>query len=170
MYAYQLFWAFAMAFIKVSILLFYRRVFPPGTTSRKWRICHLTLIVASVAFCLISVFGSGFACTPVAFIWDLTIQGGHCINLIALARFTCITGSITDVLILALPMPIVWSLQMDRSKKIGICGVFLLGGLYVFLLPFHLFIADGPTTQRLCRKRYSLLLLGANQPKRPDLG
>lgn len=133
MYAYQMLWAIAMAFIKVSILLFYRRLFPPTATSQKWRMCNLALIVASVVFCLISLFGSGFACTPVAFIWDITIQGGHCISLIALARFTCITGIVTDILILTLPIPIVWNMQLNRSKKIGVCGVFLLGSLYVSL-------------------------------------
>ncbi|KAL8749864.1 MAG: hypothetical protein Q9184_006635 [Pyrenodesmia sp. 2 TL-2023] len=127
MYAYQMFWAFAMACIKVSILLFYRRLFPEENTSKKWRICHLALIVASVVCCLISVFGSAFACTPVALIWDYTIEGGHCINLAILARFTCITGFVTDLLILMLPIPIVWSLQLDPSKKVGVCGVFLLG-------------------------------------------
>ncbi|KAL8659359.1 MAG: hypothetical protein Q9226_000479 [Calogaya cf. arnoldii] len=127
MYAYQMFWAFAMAFIKVSILLFYRRLFPSEATTTSWRMCNLALMVASVAFCLISVFGSGFACTPVAYIWDTTIRGRHCINLIALARFTCITGFVTDILILTLPIPIVWGMHLNRSKKIAVSGVFLLG-------------------------------------------
>ncbi|KAL8849210.1 MAG: hypothetical protein Q9221_005788 [Calogaya cf. arnoldii] len=122
-----MFWAFAMAFIKVSILLFYRRLFPSEATTKVWRMCNLALMVASVAFCLISVFGSGFACTPVAYIWDTTIRGGHCINLIALARFTCITGFVTDILILTLPIPIVWGMHLNRSKKIAVSGVFLLG-------------------------------------------
>ncbi|KAL8671650.1 MAG: hypothetical protein Q9168_003856 [Polycauliona sp. 1 TL-2023] len=127
MYAYQMFWAVAMAFIKVSILLFYRRVFPSTATSRTWGICNYALMFASVAFCLISLFGSAFACTPVSFIWDRTIQDGHCINLIGLARFTCITGVLTDILILTLPMPIVWNMHMKRSKKVAVSGVFLLG-------------------------------------------
>ncbi|KAL9006292.1 MAG: hypothetical protein Q9188_000949 [Gyalolechia gomerana] len=125
-YANMFLWAFAMATIKVSILLFYRRVFPPGATSQKWRICHITLLVATVILCVISVFGSGFECTPVAFVWDLTIPGGHCIDLIALARFTSISNTITDILILSLPIPIILGLQMNRPKKNGICGLFLL--------------------------------------------
>ncbi|KAL8919518.1 MAG: hypothetical protein Q9208_006710 [Pyrenodesmia sp. 3 TL-2023] len=137
MYAYQMFWAFAMASIKVSILLFYRRLFPREATSPKWRMCQLALVIVSVVCCLISVFGSAFACIPVASIWDYSIQGARCLNLTTLARFTCVTGFITDILILTLPIPIVWSLQLDSSKKVGVCGVFLLGGLYVFL-PFNL--------------------------------
>ncbi|KAI4190252.1 MAG: hypothetical protein L6R41_000922, partial [Letrouitia leprolyta] len=123
-----LFWAFAIVFIKISILLFYRRVFPPEATPQKWRICHSILLVLSVILFLISIFGSGFECTPVAFIWDFTIPGGHCINLIALSRFTSISNTITDILILSLPIPIILNLHMNRTKKIGVCGVFLLGG------------------------------------------
>lgn len=37
----------------------------------------------------------------------------------------------TDVLMLALPIVGVWSLQMQRSKKVGVIGVFAVGGWYV---------------------------------------
>ncbi|KAL8995726.1 MAG: hypothetical protein Q9169_004584 [Polycauliona sp. 2 TL-2023] len=137
MYAYQIFWALAMVFIKLSILLFYRRVFPSTATSRKWNLCNFALMFLSVACCLISIFGSAFVCTPVALVWDRTIQGGRCIDLIALARFTCISGFVTDILILLLPMPIVWNMHMEHSKKVAVTGVFLLGSLYVSL-PFVL--------------------------------
>ncbi|KAL8690594.1 MAG: hypothetical protein Q9218_003998 [Villophora microphyllina] len=128
-YAFEFFWAIALVFIKLSILVFYRRLFPQQNTSTKWRICHLLLCVASVILGLISVFGSAFQCTPVAFFWDPTIPGGHCINFSAFARFTSTLNIVTDVLILAMPIPIVWSLHLEKSKKIGVCGLFLLGGL-----------------------------------------
>ncbi|KAL8854181.1 MAG: hypothetical protein Q9198_010935, partial [Flavoplaca austrocitrina] len=127
MYAYQIFWAITMAFIKISILLFYRRLFPSTATTKTWRMCDLALIIFTVAVCLVSVFGSSFACTPVAHIWDPISTNGHCINLIGFARFTSITGLVTDILILTLPIPIVWNLQMEQSKKIAVTGVFLLG-------------------------------------------
>ncbi|KAI4260462.1 MAG: hypothetical protein L6R42_004053 [Xanthoria sp. 1 TBL-2021] len=46
----------------------------------------------------------------------------------AFFRFANIANLLTDILILAMPIPIVWSLQLDRHKKIGVCGLFLLGG------------------------------------------
>lgn len=63
-----------------------------------------------------------------AFFWDRTIPGGPCINMMAFFRFANIANLLTDILILAMPIPIVWSLQLDRHKKIGVCGLFLLGG------------------------------------------
>ncbi|KAL8995930.1 MAG: hypothetical protein Q9169_004431 [Polycauliona sp. 2 TL-2023] len=127
-YAYQFFWATAMALIKLSILLFYRRLFPRENTTARWRISHLTLCIASVALAIISIFGTAFQCTPVAYLWDLTIPGGHCMNFSAFARFTNIANMTTDILILVMPMPIVWSLHLDRQRKIAVSALFLLGG------------------------------------------
>ncbi|KAI4180119.1 MAG: hypothetical protein L6R41_007439 [Letrouitia leprolyta] len=127
-YAFEFLWSAAIVFIKLSILMFYRRLFPQHTTTARWRACHLTLFIASVILGIISIFGAAFQCTPVAYLWDKTIPGGHCVNFSAFARFTNVGNMLTDILILALPIPIVWSLQLDRSKKIGVCGLFLLGG------------------------------------------
>ena len=118
----------AMTFIKLSILLFYRRLFPRQNTTARWRACHLALCMASVAVGIIQCFGIAFQCTPVAFFWDRTIPGGHCINMSAFFRFGNIANLLTDILILAMPIPIVWSLHLDRRKKIGVCGLFFLGG------------------------------------------
>lgn len=35
----------------------------------------------------------------------------------------------SDLIILVMPMPIVWRLQMPRSKKYAVTGIFLMGGL-----------------------------------------
>lgn len=50
-------------------------------------------------------------------------------NFIAFAMFTAIFNIVIDVLILALPVPIVWQLHLETSKKIGVLGLFMLGGL-----------------------------------------
>jgi hypothetical protein len=34
-----------------------------------------------------------------------------------------------DLIILALPMPMVWKLQIDTRRKIALSAMFLLGGL-----------------------------------------
>ena len=45
---------------------------------------------------------------------------------------------ITDWALLILPIPYIWRLQQSRPQKIALCGVFLLGGLYVAILPLPL--------------------------------
>ncbi|KAL8811304.1 MAG: hypothetical protein Q9223_007560, partial [Gallowayella weberi] len=102
-YAFEFLWSVGITCIKLSILLFYRRLFPDHTTSPKWRISHAALCAASIILGLISLFGSAFQCTPVKYLWDPTIPGGHCINFSAFARFTSVCNVVTDVLILAMP-------------------------------------------------------------------
>ena len=43
---------------------------------------------------------------------------------------------LTDVIVLVLPIPWLYGLQMKTSKKVAIGGIFLLGSLYVALLRF----------------------------------
>lgn len=41
------------------------------------------------------------------------------------------TNIATDIAILIFPVPIIWKLQIFRTQKLSILGVFLLGGLYI---------------------------------------
>ena len=130
-YSFEILWAVSLCAIKISILLFYRRLFPRANTSTKWCICYWALLALTVALCLISVFASAFQCTPYDYPWTFGNPNlkWHCIDFTALARFTSSGNVVTDVLILCLPIPIVWNLQLKRSKKFGLMGLFLLGGL-----------------------------------------
>lgn len=53
---------------------------------------------------------------------------GTCLNITALLISTAVLNIFTDIGILILPMPIVWRLQIQRSQKFAVSGVFLLGG------------------------------------------
>ncbi|KAL8860981.1 MAG: hypothetical protein Q9178_002494 [Gyalolechia marmorata] len=127
-YAFTFLWTISMALIKVSILLFYRRLFPRENTTATWRLCHLLLMILSVALGVIGVLGFALQCTPVAYNWDLTIPGGRCMNREAFTKFTNMGNIVTDILILVMPISIVWSLHLPKNKKIGVCMLFLLGG------------------------------------------
>ncbi|KAL8666781.1 MAG: hypothetical protein Q9168_007417, partial [Polycauliona sp. 1 TL-2023] len=118
----------SMVLIKLSILFLYRRLFPRENTTRQWRISHATLGIISVMIAITTIFGVAFQCTPVAYAWDLTIPGGHCINFKVFARFVNLANMVTDLLILALPMPIVWGLHLDVQRKVAVSAMFLLGG------------------------------------------
>ena len=88
-------------------------------------------MVTAVIFCqwFSLTFAGIFQCRPVAAFWDHSIQGAKCIDL---PRFGIISGVLnlmTDVLILCLPIPMVWALQMTNAGKITVTGMFLLGAL-----------------------------------------
>lgn len=69
-----------------------------------------------------------FQCTPLEKLWNPTLPG-HCINFLGAIIGNAVPNIVTDILILALPMPLLWHLQTGYLQKIMLSGVFLLGGL-----------------------------------------
>ncbi|MCJ1459191.1 hypothetical protein MMC28_009568 [Mycoblastus sanguinarius] len=121
-YILQLFWNTTLPAIKISILLFYRRLYPV-------RSLHITssIIGAIVVAWYIAIQVTAIVqCLPIRYYWQRTGQG-YCIHLI---RFNIALASInlvTDVAVLILPIPAIWRLQLPKSKKIGLSAVFLAG-------------------------------------------
>lgn len=111
--------------IKVSIILFYRRVF--GMNWQMW-VC-LFLSVGWGIGCIIAFL---VACQPLSYFWTQYTdpQSGKCVyNLYGFYIGNAAVNVFTDFLILLVPIPIVWRLQMRNAQKILVCGIFFLGGL-----------------------------------------
>lgn len=72
-----------------------------------------------------------FQCVPVQASWDKSIQNAKCQNIRKAALGTGVSNLILDVLFLALPVPMIWKLQVERKIKVSLTGIFLLGALYV---------------------------------------
>jgi hypothetical protein len=66
----------------------------------------------------------------VSYFWDKN-QAGTCIPnaLIVVGLTNGVLSCAGDVVILAMPMPMIWKLKMDRNRKIAVTGMFLLGVL-----------------------------------------
>lgn len=107
---------------QVSILLFYRRLFPTQRIHQITMGLFIFLGVWYTAFQLAAIF----QCTPVNYYWNRTIPG-HCVNYIDLYIALAATNTLTDITLLVLPMPTVWGLKVSRSRKLALSGVFLLG-------------------------------------------
>ncbi|RDW65716.1 putative integral membrane protein Pth11-like [Aspergillus mulundensis] len=124
-FIYILVYFLTLPLIKLSILLFYRRLFA-FWIPRALYLCIFLTIGQSVA-CIIT---SLCACRPPSHVWRQWVepQGGSCV--IDMNLFQLVTACInigTDLLILALPVPLVWRLQMRPLQKGLVVGVFLLG-------------------------------------------
>lgn len=81
-----------------------------------------------VVYGLWAVLSAIFNCLPVNAFWDVTITGG-CIPKGFLWYFNAGMNIVTDLLILALPLPVLSHLQLRPRQKIGIFLVFATGGL-----------------------------------------
>lgn len=76
-------------------------------------------------------------CIPIAFYYDHTIKGCSCKNQAISGSVNGLLSLLRDISILILPVPMMWHLKMNTRRKIGICGIFMLGCLYVPLSPWH---------------------------------
>ncbi|KAE8356842.1 hypothetical protein BDV28DRAFT_163023 [Aspergillus coremiiformis] len=125
-FAYVVLYATTVPMVKISVLLLYRRIFRLTWTLY---ICVFLCIGYTIS---ISTTIS-LACVPTSFFWTQWVDprsGGHCrIDLYRFYLWNGMASLITDVIILCLPMPIIWGLQMPKSQRWAINGIFFLGGL-----------------------------------------
>ncbi|KAI0128286.1 hypothetical protein BJ170DRAFT_322745 [Xylariales sp. AK1849] len=108
---------------KASILLLYVRIFG-GVRWFRWLCIFLTTIVGM--YCVASVTATIFQCSPVPRAWDKEIPG-ICIDN---GKFWFANSGFsiaTDIIILVIPMPLVYTLQIPRVQKIALVIVFALG-------------------------------------------
>ena len=70
-----------------------------------------------------------FMCSPLAFYWDKSIEGGTCLNNSVNNVVVSFINLVLDLIVVALPMPMLWGLQMPTSKKIGLTAIFGIGGV-----------------------------------------
>jgi hypothetical protein len=76
------------------------------------------------------------ACQPIPYFWiqhTNPAAAGSCINVPEFFLISGIIAVLIDVLILCVPVPIIWNLQMPRSQRVAVIGILFLGGLYVLL-------------------------------------
>ena len=69
-------------------------------------------------------------CRPLNKFWDHTVNG-KCFEL---KKSWMVMGSlnvVTDLLLLILPLPSLWRLQMRRRTKVQVAGIFSIGSLLV---------------------------------------
>lgn len=109
---------------KGSALLFYARVF--NNTKSRFKYALWTVHALNAAWLVGIIFAVIFECTPIQKAWDPTIPG-RCDNEDALWLGSGIPSLLIDVLILLLPLPMLWRLQMKLSRKLLLVGVFACG-------------------------------------------
>lgn len=128
-FATQLLSVLSLVFTKLSIVVFYRRIFK----GKVFSIISTTLLVAVAAWGVAFFFATLFECMPIPMVWK-TLFGtpehqAVCYNYLPMFWATAISNMIMDTAILALPIPFVWRLHMPLRQKIGVSAIFLLGAL-----------------------------------------
>ena len=116
-----------MGCTKVSILLLYRRIFSPQKKSRFDQGIRLFIVILSL-FYVSNTFLKVFQCTPRSRIWDKRVPG-TCLNLGNVLTASGAFNTLTDILLLAIPVKVSWNLNTSAKRKIGVVILFTFGFL-----------------------------------------
>ena len=119
----------AVVFARYSILLFYARIF----TNRSFHIPVCFMYVLNLAWGISFTIAYLAQCNPLSDLWEKPTGQQNCID-ISINYYYAITTIVLDVLVLCMPWPIVWRLQMPLRQKVAVMGIFMLGAMYVPML------------------------------------
>lgn len=122
LYAIDILWASLVSIIKLSILHFYLKVF-------RQRLFHIAVYITMgicAAFWIGVVFAGAFFCNPPQKQWNPDLDG-TCGDRTKFTSIPSSTDLAIDCIVILLPMPVLWGLQMPIGKRIGLMAVFSLG-------------------------------------------
>ncbi len=116
-----------LSLVKMSVLIFYIRIFG-SVQAYKVAFWILGAIILGwyIAVTLLALFN----CVPLNKLWNPSISG-HCVSQHSAFLGATISNFIVDFMILFLPMPMLWQLHLETSRKIGLVAVFTAGYAYV---------------------------------------
>ncbi|KAH7114142.1 hypothetical protein B0J13DRAFT_394553, partial [Dactylonectria estremocensis] len=122
------FYGMSIMLTKLSILAFYLRFI---IESGKLRGIIYATMVITILYSIIASFVWVYACQPLEKYWDLTITDGSCINFLRVTIFSGVMNTVTDLIILFLPVMILWGLSIPKRQKIGVIMIMMTGGLFL---------------------------------------
>ncbi|KAI0975179.1 hypothetical protein F4678DRAFT_484896 [Xylaria arbuscula] len=121
-------YTFSSSLIKLSVLAFYRRIFPTRVVKVGTRI----IATACIAWFIPIIILDFSQCVPLKAVWLVELQDlptTKCIDQFQFFFSQSIVNSIIDFSALSLPIREVFKLQTTTRLKINIGLVFLLGGI-----------------------------------------
>ncbi|KAF2763512.1 hypothetical protein EJ05DRAFT_496331 [Pseudovirgaria hyperparasitica] len=107
--------------VKLSVLSLYKRIFAVPKFLR----------AANILFCIISlwiivtIFLAIFSAWPISNFWSLGAD--YAFDHPRFLFINTILDTFFDVIVLSLPFPIIWGLQMSKSRKLQVTAIFSLG-------------------------------------------
>lgn len=110
--------------MKASIVFLYLRIFetPGWVKLTKYAMVFFAAKVIAFFFPLI------FQCHPLPAIWDPNVDG-VCLSVPAISYAGAALSITEDIILLILPIPTLWKLQLDKPKKMLVALLFSVGSL-----------------------------------------
>ncbi|TEY37398.1 hypothetical protein BOTCAL_0521g00030 [Botryotinia calthae] len=121
-FAAQLLYKIASCFTKISICLFYLRIFP----SKNFKIATFVTIGIVIVYSIAAVSATIWSCNPIEKSWNKALPGS-CIQIGNVWYSTSVMAIVTDLIIIVLPIYQIRRLQLPLSQKFGLVLMFSLG-------------------------------------------
>ena len=119
-----------MTLIRASVIFLYLYIF----CIKAFRLACYGVLTINLAYFTATVLACCLICRPFAFNWDLSLHG-TCGDQKSLDLFIGVFNLLMDIVTVALPMPVLWGLQMPVGRKVAISGLFALGTTYGLINP-----------------------------------
>jgi hypothetical protein len=114
----------ALVLARASTICFFQRIFAVRT---QWMFYAARTAHTLNLICSLGNLGFTFGrCSPFAKNWN-TLLPGHCVLMEAYMIVGLATSVVNDLLILLIPIPPLWSLQLTRNRKLLIYLLFFVG-------------------------------------------
>ena len=110
---------------KISILFLYLRIF---NVDNNFRYCTWLVMFITFGYLFSNFWTQLFMCRPIIKYWKLEIPG-HCISYYNADHSYGSLNFITDLMILVLPLPLIWRIQLSLKEKFEVSVIFFLGSL-----------------------------------------
>ncbi|KAJ9134133.1 Integral membrane protein [Pleurostoma richardsiae] len=119
---YELIFATSTFTVKLSVLFFYLRVF----VNRGLRLATQLTLGFVCAWTLGNIMQVFLICRPFRAAYDTTVKG-KCGNQVASFIAIGVFNIVTDIIILTLPVPTIWTLKTGKKVKAALTGVMMIG-------------------------------------------
>ena len=113
---------------RLSAVAFYARIFPLRRDSQNkvWRISFWTVMSLCIAWPLAMIPMNLFNCRPIERLW-LPLLPGTCMTQFDIYMISGATSVFVDLLVLILPLPKIYALNMEWRKKCYVAIGFVVG-------------------------------------------
>jgi hypothetical protein len=132
----ETFYALTLLAVKLSMLYFYRRIFPSKTLAYFSYAVAAVIILATFAM----VISIGVLCAPFTKPWEDIGMEGLCVYRGPSFTVFAALNVATNFLILVLPISYILQLQMTIVRKIHMVGIFMLGSVICVVTLLRLFV------------------------------
>ena len=121
----ELLWVTAVTFIRASVIFLYIWIF----STRLFRLVCYGVLTTNFLYFTGTVLACCLICRPLAYSWNHSIHG-TCGDKKSLFIFTGVFNILMDVTTVALPLPVLWGLQMPTGRKMALSVLFNMGTAY----------------------------------------